>query len=114
MAENELIDKPIVVTDATFKETITRHPVVVVDCWADWCQPCKMIAPAVEELAKELQGKVVFGKLDVDNNSAVPSEYGIMSIPTLLIFKSGKQVDSIVGAVPKTMIRAAIGRHMQK
>jgi thioredoxin 1 len=114
LAENELIDKPIVVTDASFKETISRHPMVVVDCWADWCQPCKIIAPTVEELAKELRGKVVFGKLDVDNNSAVPSEYGIMSIPTLLIFKGGKQVDSIVGAVPKPMIRAAIDRHMQK
>ncbi len=112
MADNNSIDKPIVVTDSTFKETISRNPLVVVDCWADWCQPCKMIAPAVEELAKELKGKVVFGKLDVDSNNAVPMEYGIMSIPTLLIFKGGKQVDAIVGAVPKPMIKSAIERHM--
>jgi thioredoxin 1 len=113
LVENGTIDKPIVVTDASFKETISKHPLVVVDCWADWCQPCKMIAPTVEELAKELKGKVVFGKLDVDSNSAVPSEYGIMSIPTLLIFKGGKQVDAIIGAVPKPVIKSAIERHMK-
>ena len=112
MVDNGSIDKPIVVTDATFRETIRKYPLVVVDCWADWCQPCKMIAPTVEELAGELRGKVIFGKLDVDNNNQIPSEYGIMSIPTLLIFKGGEQVDAIVGAVPKPVIKSAIERHM--
>lgn len=112
MAGNGTIDKPVVVTDDTFKETIRKHQMVVVDCWAGWCQPCRMIAPSVEQLAKELSGKVVFGKLDVDANVATPSEYGIMSIPTLLIFKNGEHVDTIIGAVPKSMIKEAIERHM--
>ena len=112
MAGNGTIDAPVVVTDDTFKETIKKHKMVVVDCWAGWCQPCRMIAPSVEQLAKELSGKVVFGKLDVDSNVATPSEYGIMSIPTLLIFKNGEHVDTIIGAVPKSMIKEAIERHM--
>ncbi len=112
MAGNGTIDKPMEVTDDTFSETIKKHPMVVVDCWAGWCQPCKMIAPSVEQLAKELSGKVVFGKLDVDANASTPAEYGIMSIPTLLIFKNGKHVDTIIGAVPKSMIKDAIDRHM--
>lgn len=112
MAGNGTIDKPVIVTDDTFKETIKNNSIVVVDCWAGWCQPCKMIAPSVEQLAKEMSGKVVFGKLDVDANAATPAEYGIMSIPTLLIFKNGDHVDTIIGAVPKSMIKEAIERHM--
>jgi thioredoxin 1 len=112
MADNGALDKPIVVDDKTFHDTVKKYPVVVVDCWAGWCQPCKMIAPSVEELAKELKGKVVFGKLDVDENAAVPQEFGIMSIPTLLIFKNGSHVDTIIGAVPKSVIKEAISRHL--
>lgn len=112
MAGNITIDKPMEVNDDTFKETIKKYPMVVVDCWAGWCQPCKMIAPSVEQLAKEMSGKVVFGKLDVDANAITPAEYGIMSIPTLLIFKGGEHVDTIIGAVPKSMLKESIERHM--
>ncbi|MBX8632483.1 MAG: thioredoxin [Thermoplasmata archaeon] len=112
MQENGFPDRPVVVDDSSFHEVIRKYPLVVVDCWAGWCQPCRMIAPSVEELAKELKGKVVFGKLDVDANAGVPQEYGIMSIPTLLVFKGGRHVDTIIGAVPKSVIRETINRHM--
>ena len=97
--------KPIELTEETFEQEVLKAAVpVLVDFWAVWCGPCKMIAPIVEELAGEYQGKVKIGKLDVDNNPGVASKYGIRSIPTLLIFKGGKKVDEIVGAVPKPMI----------
>jgi len=104
----ENISKPIDVNDSNFGETLKKYPVVVVDCWAEWCGPCRMIAPVVEELAKEYAGKIVFGKLNVDYNQEVPARYGIMGIPTLLIFKNGQNVDKIVGAAPKKMIEAKI------
>ncbi|NCN69000.1 MAG: thioredoxin [Candidatus Altarchaeum sp. CG12_big_fil_rev_8_21_14_0_65_33_22] len=102
------MSKPIDVNDSNFGETLKKYPVVVVDCWAEWCGPCRMIAPVVEELAKEYAGKIVFGKLNVDYNQEVPARYGIMGIPTLLIFKNGQNVDKIVGAAPKKMIEAKI------
>lgn len=112
MAGNGTIDKPVVLTDDIFKDTVKKYPLVVVDCWAGWCQPCRMIAPSVEQLAKEMSGKVVFGKLDVDANAVTPAEYGIMSIPTLLVFKGGEHVDTIIGAVPKSTIKETIERHI--
>jgi len=90
--------------DSFKKEVIDCELPVLVDCWAPWCQPCLIVAPIVEELADEYQGKVKFCKLNVDENSDIAARYGIMSIPTLLIFKEGKVVDQIIGAVPKEMI----------
>ncbi len=100
--------KPVEVTDATFYEFITSYPAVVVDCWAPWCGPCRMISPVIEELASEYAGTVVFGKLNVDDNPAVASEYGIMSIPTLLFARNGEVVDRLIGAVPRQIIEAKL------
>lgn len=96
--------KAIEITDSNFEEVIKSEQPVLVDFWAEWCGPCKMIGPIVEELAGEYEGKVTIGKLDVDANQDIPSRFGIRSIPTLLIFKGGEVVDKVVGAVPKSVL----------
>jgi len=94
------------VTDANFKsEVMGADRPVVVDFWAEWCGPCKMIGPALEEIATEMQGKVTIGKLNVDENPNVASTYGIRSIPTLMLFKDGKMASSKVGAAPKSELK---------
>ena len=105
------IDRPIVVSDRNFDQTIKSYPLVVVDCWAVWCAPCRAIAPLVEQLAKEYSGKVVFGKLNVDENPETAQRFGIMAIPTLLVMKNAKEVDRIVGALPKSELEAKIGSY---
>lgn len=105
------IDRPIVVSDRNFDQTIKSYPLVVVDCWAAWCAPCRAIAPIVEQLAKEYSGKVVFGKLNVDENPETAQRFGIMAIPTLLVMKDAKEVDRIVGALPKSQLEAKIGSY---
>jgi len=96
---------PIKITDADFDATVKKYQTVVVDCWAPWCGPCRMVEPVVEELAKEMQGKIVFGKLNVDENPAVSTKHQIMSIPTMLVFKNGNLVDRFVGAMPKEQLK---------
>jgi thioredoxin 1 len=92
-------------SDSNFDEEVLNSDTpVLVDFWAEWCGPCRMIGPIVEELSTEYQGKVKIGKMNVDNNPNIPMKYGIRSIPTLLVFKGGELVDKIVGAVPKTNI----------
>ena len=104
--------KPVEVNDANFDaEVIKSGTPVLVDFWAEWCGPCKMIAPTLEEIAKEYDGKLKVGKLDVDSNQAVSMKFGIRSIPTLLIFKDGRVVDQVVGAVPKKMLVEKISKH---
>ena len=97
-------NKPIEVTDKTFDSSIKEHKIVVIDCWAEWCGPCRMIAPTIEAMANDYAGKVVFGKLHVDENSETATKYCITSIPTLLFFKDGKLVGQIIGAVPRQQI----------
>ena len=100
------MSKPMEITDATFEEEVVNADTpVLVDFWADWCAPCKMIAPIVEELAEEYDGQIKFGKVDVDSNPKVATNYGIRGIPTLLIFKAGEPVDQVVGAVPKSVLK---------
>ncbi len=95
----------LTVTDATFEEEVLKSEIpVLVDFWAEWCGPCRMIGPIVEELGKEYEGKLKVAKVDVQNNNNVASKYGIMSIPALLFFKNGEVVDQIVGAVPKKAV----------
>jgi thioredoxin 1 len=100
------MSQPIEISDATFdQEVVKADTVVLVDFWAEWCGPCKMIAPIVEELAEEYDGKVKFTKLDVDSNPQSATNFGIRGIPTLLIFNDGKPVDQVVGAVPKSVLK---------
>ncbi len=105
MASNDLV----ILQDATFdKEVLKSDLPVLVDFWAVWCGPCKAIAPTVEELAKQYKGKVKIAKMDVDEHQQVPQQYGIRSIPTLLLFKGGRVVDTIVGAVPKAKLEESL------
>ncbi|ARA93792.1 thioredoxin [Rhodothermaceae bacterium RA] len=92
-------------TDATFQEDVLNaDKPVLVDFWATWCAPCRMIAPIIEELAEEFEGRAVIGKLDVDHNPQTAMQFGVRSIPTLLFFKNGQVVDQLVGAVPKRVL----------
>jgi thioredoxin 1 len=108
------VAEPVVFTDANFEQTIRTSSVpVLVDFWAVWCGPCKMIAPHVAALAKEFAGRALVGKLNVDENPRTAGQYGIMSIPTLLIFSGGKVVDQIVGAQPAAALRQRLERHVR-
>lgn len=104
--------KPIEMTDSDFDEIVKKGGLVVVDCWAAWCAPCLMISPIIEELAKEYAGRILFGKLNVDGNRKVALEYQLMSIPTILVFKNGKLVDRIIGAMPRRLLEPKITQHL--
>ena len=105
--------KPIQVTDQTFdQEVINAETLTVVDFWAEWCGPCKMIAPVLEELAQELDGQLVITKLNVDENPDTAGAYGVMSIPTLLVFKGGEPVDRIVGFQQKPQLLKRLQPHL--
>ncbi len=105
--------KPVAVSDANFQsEVLTSQTPVLVDFWAIWCGPCKMIAPIVEELASEYDGKLKVTKMDVDANPRTAMQYGIRSIPTLMIFKGGEVVEQIIGAVPKRHLLDKLTPHL--
>ena len=103
------MSEPIVLEDSNFEQVVLQAKIpVMVDFWAQWCGPCRMVAPVIEELAQEYEGRVSFGKVDVDQNPKIASQYGIMSIPTLLLFKDGKPITNIVGFRPKAELKQSL------
>ena len=106
---------PVKVTDSTFEQMVVESDkLVLVDFWAEWCGPCKMIAPILDQIAQELDDKLVIGKLDIDENQNTAMAFGVMSIPTLLLFKDGEPVDRIVGYQPKPQLMARLQSHLGK
>jgi thioredoxin 1 len=99
------ITEPIGLTDSNFANEISKYPIMLVDFWAPWCGPCRMVSPIIEQLSREYSGKVAFGKVNVDENQRIATSFGIQSIPTLMIFRNGKAVDVMVGALPKAQIK---------
>ncbi|MDI9548376.1 MAG: thioredoxin [Chloroflexota bacterium] len=107
------MSNPVHVSDSTFeKQVLESEQPVLVDFWAEWCGPCKMIAPVLEELAQEMDGKLTIGKLDVDENQNTAMAYGVFSIPTLLLFKNGEPVERIVGFQPKPQLMNRLQAHL--
>ncbi len=104
---------PVVITDANFEEVVLKSDkVAVLDLWAEWCGPCRLIEPFIEEMAEEYAGKAIIGKVDVDNNPGIPTRYGVLNIPTVLFIKNGELVDKIVGAVPKRVLVQTLEKHL--
>lgn len=104
-------DAPLTVTGSDLGDFVQRHDLAVLDVWAEWCGPCKRLEPIIEDLADELSGRVVFGKLDADANPDVVERFGIQGIPTLLVFKEGEPVDRITGVLPKDQLKQRVLRH---
>ncbi|MCD4747052.1 MAG: thioredoxin [Bacteroidales bacterium] len=101
------------ITDANFEEIVLKSDkLVILDFWAEWCGPCRMIGPIVQEIGQEYEGKVVVGKVDVDNNPGVSAKFGIRNIPTVLFFKDGEIIDKQVGAVPKQVLVSKLESHL--
>lgn len=104
-------DKVIAFGDNNFDAEVLQSPIpVLVDFWASWCAPCRSVAPIVDALAEAFEGRIKVGKVNVDENPAIPSKYGIRGIPTIMLFKDGKLIDQVVGAVPKTQLEALINK----
>lgn len=105
-------DYPVILSTANFDEAVKKYPNLVIDCWAEWCMPCLMVHPIIENLAKKYKGEIAFAKLDIDQNREIAERYSIMSIPTLLIFKNGQNIDSILGAMPENVLEERIRSYL--
>lgn len=104
-------EKVLAFDDGNFETEVLQSPIpVLVDFWASWCAPCKAIAPLIDTIAQDYEGKIKVGKVNVDDNPATPSKYGIRGIPTIMLFKEGKLIDQVVGAVPKAQLEALINK----
>lgn len=110
--QDAAVSHPQTVTDSTFLSFISSPNLTVIDFWAVWCAPCRFVSPIIEELAKQYAGRVNFGKLNVDENQMTSARFGIRSIPTIMLFKNGKPVDAVIGAVPKNQIESKILQHI--
>ena len=106
------MSKPIDLTDGSFTQVVNDNTLILVDFWAPWCGPCRMVGPILEEIASEMNGKVTIGKINVDENTSSATQFGIRSIPTMLLFKNGEMVERITGAIPKQMIQQHIEKHL--
>lgn len=106
------IKEPLALDDSTFSQTINKFPLTLVDFWAPWCGPCRMMSPIIDEIGKDYLGKLVVGKINVDENPLVAGQFGISSIPTLLLFKRGQAVNKIIGSVSKNKINEMIKTHL--
>ncbi|MEM3823761.1 MAG: thioredoxin, partial [Candidatus Bathyarchaeia archaeon] len=110
--KREMTAEPVHVTDSNFNQIANQHHLALIDFWAPWCGPCLALAPTIEELAEEYSGKIFIGKLNVDENPETAEQFQIFSIPTLIIMKDGKEVDRIVGLVPKKQIEVVLRKHL--
>jgi thioredoxin 1 len=106
------ITEPIVLTDSNFASEVAKYPVMLVDFWAPWCGPCRMVSPIIEQLSREYSGRVAFGKVNVDENQRIAASFCIQSIPSLMIFKGSKAVDVIIGAMPKAQIEMKLKQQL--
>jgi thioredoxin 1 len=106
-----MVNEPFHVTDSNFDETVKKNRLVLMDFWAGWCGPCRALAPTIEELAKEYEGKALVAKLDVDENPNTAERFQVFSIPTMIVFKDGCEVDRMVGLCPKKNIEASLKKH---
>ena len=110
--DGQAVSGPVTLTDRTFAAEVSKHDLMIVDFWAPWCGPCQYVSPIVEELARDYAGKVAVGKLNVDDNPMIATQFRVMSIPTIMFFKRGKVVDMQIGAVPKQFLEQKLKKHI--
>ncbi len=105
---------PMILNDYNFSDSLNKYHLLIVDFWAPWCGPCKMVAPVIEQLSRELAGKITFGKLNVDENTRISNAFEIQSIPTMMVFKDGRPIDRIIGAMTKPQLLLRISRYVEE
>jgi thioredoxin 1 len=112
MKKEDYPETPVEITDSNFDTIVKKYPIVIVDFWAPWCPPCKILGPIIDSIAKKYAGRIVFAKLNVDKNKETPVKYEVMSVPTLLVFKNGKLIDRIIGAMPESALESKIKEYI--